>query len=41
MKRKLNTNKIYELIGRATVAISLYVGSIAFGMWAFLQGMTY
>lgn len=34
-------NKIYEIIGRVVVYSSLYVGTIAFGFWAFCQGMTY
>lgn len=33
----MKRNKIYELIGRASVVIGLYVGSIAFSCWAFLQ----
>lgn len=37
MKRKVNTNKIYELIGRAVVYSACYVGSIAFFYWGFLQ----
>lgn len=37
MKRKLDPNKIYNLIGRAVVYSSLYIGSIAFFYWAFLQ----
>lgn len=35
------TNKIYELIGRAVVYLSLYVGAIAFCCWAFLQNTIY
>jgi hypothetical protein len=36
MKRKLK-----KLIGQAIVYSSLYVSSIFFCYWAFLQGMTY
>lgn len=41
MKRKLNTNKIYNFIGRAVVYSSLYISAVAFSVWGFLQGMTY
>ena len=46
MKRKrknfrLDKNKVYMRIGQAVVYSSLYIGSIAFFYWAFLQGMTY
>lgn len=41
MKRKLNTNKIYNFIGRAVVYSSLYIATVAFMIWGFLQGMTY
>ncbi len=34
-------NKIYELIGRAVVYSTIYLGSIAFIMWAFLQNTIY
>ena len=37
MKRKLDPNKIYNFIGQAVVYSSLYIGSIAFFYWAFLQ----
>ena len=37
MKRKLDPNKIYQFIGQAVVYSSLYIGSIAFFYWAFLQ----
>ena len=37
MKRKLDPNKIYKFIGQAVVYSSLYIGSIAFFYWAFLQ----
>lgn len=37
----MKRNKIYELIGRAIVYSSLYVGSVVFFCWGFLQGLTY
>lgn len=41
MKRKLDPNKIYNFIGQAVVYSSLYIGSILFTVWGFLQGTTY
>lgn len=41
MKRKLDTNKIYNFIGRAVVYSSLYIVTVVFSVWGFLQGMTY
>ena len=41
MKRKLDSNKIYNLIGRAVVYSSLYIAGVGFTIWGFLQGMTY
>ena len=41
MKRKLDTNKIYNFIGRAVVYSSLYIAAVGFTVWGFLQGMTY
>lgn len=41
MKRKLDTNKIYNLIGRTVVYSSLYIATVSFAAWGFLQGMTY
>ena len=41
MKRKLDTNKINNFIGRAVVYSSLYIATVAFSVWGFLQGMTY
>lgn len=38
MKRK---DKIYKFIGQAVVYSSLYIGSIAFFYWAFLQATVY
>lgn len=41
MKRKLDTNKIYNFIGQAVVYSSLYIATVGFMIWGFLQGMTY
>ena len=41
MKRKLDKNKIYALIGRAVVYSSTYIGIILFGFWAFCQNTIY
>ena len=38
MKRK---DKIYKFIGQAVVYSSLYIATLVFSYWAFLQGMTY
>ena len=38
MKRK---DKIYKFIGQAVVYSSLYIGTVAFTVWGFLQGTTY
>ncbi len=40
MKRKLDANKIYAFIGRVVVYSSLYVGTVVFWMWAFLECTT-
>ena len=34
---RLDKNKVYQFIGQAVVYSSLYIGSIAFFYWAFLQ----
>jgi len=34
---KLDPNKVYKSIGQAVVYGSLYIGSIVFGYWGFLQ----
>ena len=34
-------NKVYQFIGRAVVYSSLYIATLVFSYWAFLQGMTY
>lgn len=41
MKRKLDTNKIYNFVRRAVVYSSLYIATVSFTVWGFLQGMTY
>lgn len=41
MKRKLDTNKIYNFIGRAVVYSSLYMAAIAGTVWAFCQNTIY
>ena len=41
MKRKIDKNKVYVFIGRAVVYVSLYIGTILFGMWAFMQNTIY
>lgn len=38
---KINKNKVYMRIGRAVVYSSLYIATVAFSVWGFLQGMTY
>lgn len=40
-KHKIEEDKIYKFIGQAVVYGSLYIASIAFGYWGFLQGLTY
>jgi hypothetical protein len=41
MKKKIQKNKIYELIGKTVVFGSIYAGSIAFVIWSFLQNTIY
>lgn len=41
MKRKLDTNKIYNFIGRAVVYSSLYIAAVGFTVWAFCQNSIY
>lgn len=38
---RLDKNKVYQFIGQAVVYSSLYIGTLVFSYWAFLQGMTY
>lgn len=37
----MKKSKIYELIGRAVVYAGLYVGAVAFTVFAFLQNTIY
>ncbi len=39
--KKINKNKVYQFIGQAVVYSSLYIATVAFMVWGFLQGMTY
>lgn len=39
--KRINKDKIYNFIGRAVVYSSLYIATVAFMIWGFLQGMTY
>ena len=41
MKRKLDKNKIYNLIGRAVVYGAIYFGLVAGSIWAFCQNTIY
>ena len=41
MKRKIDKNKVYQFIGQAVVYSILYIATLVFSYWAFLQGMTY
>lgn len=41
MKRKIDSNKIYNLIGRAVVYSSLYIAGVGFTVWGFLQATVY
>lgn len=38
---KLDKKKVYQFIGQAVVYSSLYIGSIAFMVWAFCQNTIY
>lgn len=40
-RRKIDPNKVYAFIGRAVVYSSLYVGSVVFFYWGFLQATVY
>lgn len=40
-KHKIDKDKIYKFIGQTVVYSSLYIGSIVFTVWGFLQGLTY
>lgn len=41
MKRKIDPNKVYAFIGRAVVYGTIYISTIAFGVWGFLQNTIY
>ena len=41
MKRKLDKNKIYNLIGRAVLYGTIYFGLVAGSIWAFCQNTIY
>ena len=38
--KKINKSKIYELIGRAVVYSTIYIGAVAGTVWAFLECTT-
>ena len=40
MKRKLDKNKAYAFIGRAVVYSTVYFGTVAGSVWAFLECTT-
>lgn len=40
-KRRIDPNKVYAFIGRAVVYTGLYIGGVAFLVWAFLQNTVY
>lgn len=39
--KKLNKNKVYQLIGQAVVYSSLYLAAIGFTVWGFMQNTIY
>ena len=41
MKRKIDKNKVYALIGRAVVYSGLYVATVFGTIWAFCQNTIY
>ena len=38
---RIDKNKVYMRLGQAVVYSSLYIATVAFTVWGFLQGMTY
>lgn len=38
---RIDKNKVYMRIEQAVVYSSLYIATVAFSVWGFLQGMTY
>ena len=41
MKKRNRRNKIYELIGRAVVFLTIYSSSVMFVIWSFNQMTVY
>lgn len=41
MKRRIDKNKVYAFIGKAVIYTGLYIGSVAFLIWAFCQNTIY
>lgn len=41
MKRKIDKNKVYALIGRAVVYSGIYISLIISTIWAFAQNTIY
>ena len=39
--RKIDKNKVYAFIGKAVVYSLIYIGSIAFGLWALTRITVY
>ena len=39
--KRIDKNKVYQFIGQAVVYSSLYIATVAFTVWGFLQGTTY
>lgn len=39
--RRIDKNKVYAFIGKAVVYGTMYIGSIAFIVWAFTQNTIY
>ena len=38
---RLDKNKVYQFIGQAVVYSSLYIATVAFSVWGFLQATVY
>lgn len=38
---RIDKNKVYAKIGQVVVYSSLYIATVVFSVWGFLQGMTY
>ena len=39
--KKINKNKIYQLIRQAVIYISLYISSVVFCYWGLMQATVY